>query len=92
MYGNINISKISTIGCVTRRLYARSGPKAEGITTNNQRGQGSGHFHLCGSLDKARYIVPSALLVRVQRFRKDPYKAVKEPSSRHVVLSMIAGS
>ena len=28
------------VGCATRSLYASSGPKAEGVATNNQRGWG----------------------------------------------------
>ena len=30
------------VGCVTSRLYACSGPKAEGVQTNNQRVRESG--------------------------------------------------
>ena len=74
------------VGCATRILYASSGPKAEGVPTNNQRGRGSGPCRLWGGLDKARHIVPTALLVRVQRFRNDLYKAVKGPSTRPIVL------
>ena len=79
-------------GCATCSLYVSSGPKAEGVPTNNQRGRGSGPCRLWRGLDKARHIVPTALLVRVQRFRNDLYKAVKGPNIRHIVLSMIAGS
>ena len=53
---------------------------AEGVPTNNQRGQRSGPCRLLGGLDKARHIVPTALLVRVQCFRKGSYKAVEGPS------------
>ena len=28
------------VGCATHSLYPRSGPKAEGVPTNNQRGRG----------------------------------------------------
>ena len=80
------------VGCATRSLYASAGPKAEGVPTNNQRGRGSGPCRLWGGLDKARHIVPTALLDRVQRFRNDLYKAVKGPNTRPIVLSMIAGS
>ena len=80
------------VGCATRSLYASSGPNAEGVPTNNQRGRGSGRCRLWGGLDKARHIVQTALLVRVQRVRNDLYKAVKGPSTRLIVLSMIAGS
>ena len=27
------------VGCATRSLYASSGPTAEGVSTNNQRGR-----------------------------------------------------
>ena len=97
MYSNIKVYQkylVTSIkvGCATRSLYASSGPKAEGVPTNNQRGPGSGPCRLWGGLDKARRIVPTVLLVRVQRFRNDLYKAVKGPSTRPIVLSMIAGS
>ena len=65
---------------------------AEGVPTNNQRGQRSGPCRLLRGLDKARHIVPTALLVRVQCFRKGSYKAVEGPSTRPIVLSMITGS
>ena len=79
------------VGCATRSLYASSCPKAEGVPTNNQRGRGSGPCRFWGGLDKARHIVPTALLVSVQRLRNDLYKAVKGPSTRPIVLSMITG-
>ena len=60
--------------------------------TNNQRGRRSGPCRLWGGLDKARHIVPTALLVRVQCFRKSLYKAVQGPSTRPIVVSMINGS
>ena len=37
----------------------------------------------------AGHIVPAALLVRVQCFRKGLYKAVEGPNTRPIVLSMI---
>ena len=52
------------VGCATHILYASSDPKAEGVPTNNQRGLGAGPCRLRGGLDKARHIVPTALLVR----------------------------
>ena len=64
----------------------------EGVPTNNQRGRGSGPCRLLGGLDKARHIVPTALLVRVQCFRKGPCKVVEGPSTIPIVLSMINGS
>ena len=65
---------------------------AEGVPTNNQRRQRSGPCRLWGGLDKARNIVPTALLIRVQCFRKGSYKAVEGPSTRPIVLSVITGS
>ena len=65
---------------------------AERVSTNNQRGRRSGPYHLLGGLDKARHIVPNALLVRVQCLRKGMYKAVEWPGTRPIVLSMINGS
>ena len=59
--------------------------------TNNQSGQRSGPCRRWG-LDKARHIVPTALLVRVQCFRKGMYNAVEGPRTRPIVLSMITGS
>ena len=56
------------------------------------RGDGDKDPVASGGLDKARHIVPTALLVRVQRLRNDLYKAVKGPSTRPIVLSMIIGS
>ena len=76
------------VGCATRSLYGSSGPKAEGVLTSNQRGQESGPW----GLDKARHIVPTALLVRAQCFRNELYKAVNGPRTRHIVLSNMAGS
>ena len=54
---------------------------AEGVPTNNQRRRRSGPCRLWGGLDKARHIVPTALLVRVQCFRKSLHKAVQGPST-----------
>ena len=56
---------------------------AEGVL--NKTGLISGPWRLCGGLNKARHIVPTALLVRVQCFRKGP-------STRPIVLSMINAS
>ena len=39
-------------------------------------------------LDKTRHIVPTALLVSVQRLRNDLYKAVKVSSTRPIVVLM----
>ena len=80
------------VGCATHSLYASTGQKAKGVPTNNQRERGSGPCRLWGGLDKARHIVPTAILVRVQRLRNDLYKAVKGPITRTIVLSMITGS
>ena len=58
------------------RLEASSGLIAEGALTSNQKGRRSG-----GGLDKARPIVPTALLVRVQCFSKGLYKTAEWPST-----------
>ena len=81
IYSNITVYQkyIGTsikVGCATRSLYASSGPKEEGVRTNNQMGWGSGLCRLWGGLDKARHIVQTALLVKVQRLRNDLHKAV----------------
>ena len=58
------------VGFATRSQYASSGPKAEGVPKA---------FRGDGDQDKfrqGRYRVPTALLVRVQLFRNDLYKAV----------------
>ena len=86
------IGRSIKVGCATRSLYASSGLKAVGVPTNNKRGRGSGPCHLWGCLDKARHIVPTALLVRVQRLRNTVYKAVKGPITRPIVVPMITGS
>ena len=64
---------------------------AEGVPTNNQRGQRSGPCRLCGGLNKARHVVPTALLVRMQCFRKGLYKTVEGLSTRPMVISIING-
>ena len=51
IYSNVKVYQkyIGTsikVGCTTRSLYASSGPKAEGVPTNNQRGRGSGPCRL----------------------------------------------
>ena len=97
MYRNIKkyqkylVTSIKVV-CATRSLYASSGPKAEGVPIKNQRWRGSGPCCLWGGLERARHKVPTALLVRLQRFRNDLYKAVKGPRTSSIVLSMIAGS
>ena len=85
MYSNIKVNQkylVTSIkvGCATRSLYANSGLSP----TNNQRGRGSGPSRLWGGLEKARHIVPTALLVIVQRFRNDLCKTVKGPSTRPI--------
>ena len=79
VYQNYLVTSIK-VGCATRSLYASSGPKAEGVLTNNQRGRGSGPCHL----RQGPSYKPTALLVRVQRERNDLYKAVKGPSTRPI--------
>ena len=81
------------VSCATRSWYASSGPKAKGVSTNNQRGRGSGPCHLWGRFRQGCHIlVTTALLVRVQRLRNHLYKAVQWPNTRPIVLSMITGS
>ena len=52
------------VGCATRSLYASSGPKAEGVPTNNHRGRGSGPCRLLGgpSYIPNRLVSQSAML------------------------------
>ena len=89
MYGDKNsISKIHK-GIRQNRLWSArlersSGPRTKGVPTYNQRGRRSGPCLLWGGLDKSRHIVPTALLVRVQCFRKGLYKAAEGPSTRPV--------
>ena len=47
---------------------------------------------LCGGLDKVCLVVSTALLVRVQCFRKSLHMAVEGPSTRPIVFSVIPGS
>ena len=51
-------------------IWERAGTKAKGISIDNQWKGGSGLCTLWGGLDRSLYIVPIALLVRVQYFRK----------------------
>ena len=56
MYSNIKVYQkylVTSIkvGCATRNLYASSGPKTEGVPTNNQRGRGSGPCRLWGGCE-----------------------------------------
>ena len=64
----------------------------KGVPTNNQRALGSGPCLLWWGLDKPRPMLPTASWVRVQCVRKDLYKVVEGPNTRHIVLSMITGS
>ena len=45
VYQKYQVTSIK-IGCATRSLCASSGPKAEGVPTNNQRGRGLGPCRL----------------------------------------------
>ena len=96
MYSNIKVYQkylVTSIkeGCATRSLYASSGPKAEGVPTNNQRRRGSGPCRLWGGLDKPRHIVPTALFVRVQRFKngckRAEHKTYSPLDDRLVILT-----
>ena len=63
----------------------------KGVPTYSQRGRGSGPCLLWGGLDKSRHIIPTALLVRLQCFRKDLYKAVGGSRTILIVISMFTG-
>ena len=83
-YSYVTIKQLSHFlktGCIIYPMFARleasSGLMAEGVPTNNLRGQRSEPCRLWGGLDKARHIVPTALLVRVQCFRKGLLKAAE---------------
>ena len=54
--------------------------------------RGDGDQDPVASEDKARHIVPTDLLVRVQRLKNYLYKDVEGPNTRPIVLSMITGS
>ena len=56
-------------------------------STENQKGD-----EVWTSLAKSSHKVPTALLVTMQRSRKDLYNAVEGSSTRPIVLSMITGS
>ena len=69
----VNIKNIVTYArpdCVPRNLYTSYGQKAVGVPTNKKRVQSSGSCRICGDLDKARHVVLTALLVKVQYLRK----------------------
>ena len=59
-----SISKYLVTFVRVGRALPISGPKAEGVPSKNQRRYGSGRGRLWGGLDKARHIVPTALLVK----------------------------
>ena len=67
-------------------LHSNKNSVSKIYPTNNKRGRGSGPCLLWGGLDKSRHIVPTALLVRVQCFRKCL------SSTRSIILSMIIWS
>ena len=48
--------------CATRSLYASSGPKAESVPTNNQRGRGSRPCRLWGGLRQGLSYSPNRLV------------------------------
>ena len=52
------------VGCVTRSLYASSGPKDEGVPTNNHRGRGSGPCSLQGSLYSPNRLVSQSAMLK----------------------------
>ena len=79
--------QLTSAGTSPGSLYESLALRTEGIPT--KRGQSSGPCRLCRSLDKTCYVVPTALLVRVQCLRKSLHMAVKGPS---IFLSMIPWS
>ena len=81
MYSNIKVFQkylvmSMKVDCATCSLYASAGPKTEGVPNNNERGRVSEPCRILGG-----HIVPTALLIRVQRWRNDLYKAVKGPNT-----------
>ena len=68
---------------------------AEGVPTNNQMRQRSGPCRLCGGLDKARHIVPTALVSQsamfkerfVQGCRRAKHKTYSPLDDHWVILS-----
>ena len=80
-----------------RRLcYAQSvrelrphGLKESRPTIRRDEDQGIGYSEGFG---KSRHIIPIALLVKLQRSRKDLYKAVEGPSTLSILPLMITGS
>ena len=62
---------------------------AKEVATYNQRGRRSGPCRILSGFGKALHIVPTALLVRVQCFRKGMYIDVQGPSAKPTVLAMI---
>ena len=84
---NILSDTIKSRQCSAQFLYARLGLRAVGVPTNNKMGQS-----LCGGLDKARHVFPSTFLVRVQCLRKGLFMAIKGPSTKPIVFSVIPES
>ena len=61
-----------------------------GVQANNLKGNSLVPGRLCGGyLDKASHVVPAALFVRLQSFRKSLHMTVEGQCSRHIVYSMI---
>ena len=60
MYSNIKVHQkylVTSIkvGCATRSMYASSGPKAEGVPTNNQRRNNTRHIITFHDLERVAY-------------------------------------
>ena len=86
-YQNIiskHIATSSRVRYATCSPYANLEQRDEGVPPNNKKER--------GGLHTSRHIVPTALLVRLLRSRKDLYKAMQVPSTRSIVLSMITRS
>ena len=73
----------------THSLCTSSGPRAEGVPTDNQRIRALYPLRRFGQV---QLYSPAALLVRVQHLMKDMYKVVEGRSTRPIVLSVITGS
>ena len=71
------IKRSTRLGLCSSCMKANSCPRSRGVPTKNQRRRGSGPCLLWWDLDKSRHIVPTALLVRVQCFRKDLYTSFR---------------
>ena len=100
IYSNIKVYQkyIGTsikLGCTSRSLYVSSGPKAEGVPTNNQRGWGSGpptrlgRFRQGPSYSPNRLVSQSATLKEwsVQGCKRAKHKTYSPPDYHWTTLT-----